>query len=212
MVRVAYVGLTTGQVVSVDMETGTILDRLELTKSPIRHLRVDGLVLYALSDTTLFTLPIASRGELERLGSASSPFTLAISPNRRLSVGGGFAYAVHGTGANVFDVTDPTQPALVSAAATAQRGWRDFNPNGSGLAVGAVGANVGLDETDNVSVYDLTDPTLTDQLVTIFATPGSARAVALFNGLAYVADHDRGLQIINYVSRDSVKGPEDLRV
>jgi hypothetical protein len=56
----------------------------------------------------------------------------------------------------------------------------------------------------------VSNPLQTDVLVTTFTTPGLARAVALYNGLAYVADHENGLQVINYIAADTQGIPPSI--
>ncbi|NKB22877.1 MAG: hypothetical protein GKR87_14255 [Kiritimatiellae bacterium] len=43
--------------------------------------------------------------------------------------------------------------------------------------------------------------------ITEHQTPGIARAVSIYNGQAYVADHSAGLQVINYLSADTAGNP-----
>ena len=119
-------------------------------------------------------------------------------------MGGDIAYAVHNKGYNTLSLTNPAQPALIAAANTAQFGWKQIAPNGSGLGVAAVSPILAFEKpaTHNVSVYDLKDPTKTDVFLTEFPTPGFARAIS-FNGLAYVADDFAGLQVINYLAYDA---------
>src|SRR5262249_53825889 len=76
--------------------------------------------------------------------------------------------------------------------------------NGSGLGIATVGVNPRPDGTHDVWLYDVSDPAVTNQFLTELATPGVARAVSLFNGLAYVADGDAGLQVINYLAYDAL--------
>src|SRR6185295_11627292 len=86
--------------------------------------------------------------------------------------------------------------------AGSQFGWRQIVPNGSGLGLAAVGPNSTDDGPHDVSLYDLSDPTQTERFLTQFPTPGSASAVAIYNALAYVADGEAGLQVINYLPYD----------
>jgi hypothetical protein len=51
---------------------------------------------------------------------------------------------------------------------------------------------------------------VTDQFIAEFPTPGVARAVALYNGLAYAADSDEGLQVISYTRFDAGNEPPSV--
>jgi len=55
----------------------------------------------------------------------------------------------------------------------------------------------------NIWLYDVSDPIVTQQFGTIHETPGIARAVSIYNGLAYVADSEAGMQVINYLAYDN---------
>src|SRR6185436_473586 len=102
-----------------------------------------------------------------------------------------------------FSLTNPAVPVLVNAANTTQFGWKQFVPNGSGLALSAEDPNASLDGPNDISLYDLSNPTNTQAFLTKFLTPGTAYAVSIFNGLAYVADGAAGLQVVNYLPYDN---------
>jgi hypothetical protein len=121
-----------------------------------------------------------------------------------LNVGGGIAYAVHGKGFNTFDLSNPEQPTLLKARNTAQFGWEQIVPNGSGLGVAAVGTAFAFDRQRVFSLYNLSDPTADAQFNTSYVHPGHARAVSIYNGLAYGAAHDAGLLVVNYLPFDTL--------
>ncbi len=74
---------------------------------------------------------------------ANGPDTPFVSSqNRRLFVGGGIAYTVHGKGYNTLDVTNPAKPVLLATANTTQFGWRQIVANGSGLGLAAGGPTI----------------------------------------------------------------------
>ena len=114
---------------------------------------------------------------------------------KRLFVGGGRAYAVSFPGFDVFDVTNPTTLNRIGNAVNhGPNAFKQIIPTGSGLGVAAVGVNPNPnDGTHHVSVYDLSDPSRTDQFRLQLPTPGVAKALALHRGLAYVADGFAGL-------------------
>src|SRR5207247_1422612 len=111
-------------------------------------------------------------GGLQDLASVASPYIS--TPNRRLFVGGGIAYAVHGKGCNTFNLTNGVQPVLIAAGSTTQFGWKQLIPNGSGLAVGAVDNNFALDGPNDVSLYNVSDPANVNRFLTTFQTPGTS--------------------------------------
>ena len=82
--------------------------------------------------------------------------------------------------------------------------------NGSGRGIVAVGVNPRSDGTHHISIYDVSDPTDTTAFETTIPTPGIARAAAIFNGFAYVADGGSGLQVVNYLAYDTGGEPPSV--
>jgi len=198
--RVAIVGLSTGGLATVDLATGTVLERLSISSSAIEDVVVTGDALYALDLSRVYALALTP-GRLSVSGTVVSQH--AGIPNRRLFAGGGVLFAVHGTGANSFSLADPLLPTPIAVGSNPQQfGWRHLVLNGSGLALGAVGASSVLDQLHEVVLYDARDPARTSVDLATFSTPGAARAVSLFGGLCYVADNRSGLHVVNYVSQD----------
>jgi len=195
----AFVGLENGEIAVVDMTTGDILSRRWLG-APVVDVVFGRTLLYALTGADLHTLEFTGT-DFDILSTITSPASSGL-PNRRLFVGGGFAYATHAAGYNVFKLTVPERPALLTSVNSPSRGWRQLVLNGSGEGVVAVGPSPAAGSSSDVSVYDLSDPSAAGQLLTTFATPGSATALALFNGLAYCADYASGLQVINFLNPD----------
>jgi hypothetical protein len=208
---VAYVGLSTGSVVAVDMATG-----LELGRAAVGALgRVDDLapggeVLFGADNSSRLNAWNALPTSLEALGSIGG---LSFSPDgltgrRRLFVGDGRAYVSSFPGYDVFDVRDPAMMArLGMAESVGPSSFKQIVLNGSGLGLAPVGVTPRDDGTHEVSLYDTSDPGVTTDLITTFVTPGIARAVAIFNGIAYVADGEAGLQVINYLAFDTGSTP-----
>jgi hypothetical protein len=196
---IAYVGLSSGLIVSVDIASGTVLEQVNLI-DPIQDLAIEGDTLYALTGRKLYSLPLY-QGDLAIAGSVDSPPAFGL--NQRLFVGGGIAYTVHGSGYNTFNLTNPTQPVLIATGSTGQFSWKQIVANGSGLGVAAVGANPRNDGTHDISLYDVRDPTMTDEFLVTFVTPDIARAISIYNGLAYVADGNAGIEVINYRAYDT---------
>jgi hypothetical protein len=195
----AWAGLANGDVVSLDLASGRVLHRIALGE-PVEDLALGGDFAYALTATSLVVMD-TSGGRLTKTGSAASPY--ATTPNRRLFVGGGIAYAVHGKGYNTFDLGAPASPRILAAGNTTQFGWKQLVANGSGLGLAAVGPNSSDDGPHDISLYDVSDPRQVDAFLTTFPMLGIARAVSIDNALAYVADDVQGLQVVNYLAYDS---------
>jgi len=206
----AFVGLANGQIAVVDMPSGTQLSRLVLANRPLQDLFLSGDYLYALVEGSLYTLSFVA-GELVAEGSTTVPGLVNTNHGRmRLFVGGEIAYAVDRRGYNTVDVSLPTQPVLIQGGDTTQFGWKHIVANGSGLGVAARSPNGAFDGPHNVSIYDVRDPNLNNELLAQYVTPGVARAVSLYNGLAYVADHTAGLQVVNFLAYDNQGVPPTI--
>ncbi len=203
---IAYAGLASGQIVSVDMASGTTLERVTLSAAAVQDLLVGGDVLYALAVGTFYALPLNSEA-LQVSGAASSPGNVAANRRLRLFVGSGIAYASHTRGYNIFNLADPAHPVLVRSLTTSQFGWKQIVANGSGLGLSPVDANASDDGPHDVSLYSLEPAGTNTQFITTFPTPGIAMAVSIYNGLAYVADGLAGLQVINYIAYDALGSP-----
>ncbi len=128
----------------------------------------------------------------------------SLTGKRRIFVGNGVAYISVSFGFETFDVTDSNQPKrLGKAASLGQRSFKQIVPNGTGKGLAAVAVNPFPTSDNDVYLYDLTDVANTTGFESIYATPGIASAISLFNGLAYVADGTAGLQVLNYLPRDT---------
>src|SRR6185503_2337732 len=195
----AYVGLASGQLLLIDLPSGSILTTKKLP-NPVEDLALAGDELYVLTSTSLSILGAFDRG-LQQLGSipvGGDPSPLEFG--RKLFVGGGIAYVGYFRGYSTIAVTNPVAPVLMGSPSTTQAAIHDIVANGSGKIV-AVTSFTGPD-TLAVSLYVGTNPMIVNNLETSFDTPGEARAVAIYNGLAYVADGSSGLQVVNYLSLD----------
>lgn len=198
---IAFVGTEAGEVVAVDLTNGAVLGRANLGAA-IEDVTVTGDSLLALTRQRLYTF--ASLGmPLTLSASVASPRNIGGSRRWRLFAGDGIAYASHPRGYNTFDISNPAHPVLLANGVTQQFGWKQIVTNGSGLGIAAVSPNSTNDGPHHISLYDVSDPTQTDLFLTQFETPGLAAAVALYNGQAYVADSEAGLQVINYRSFES---------
>jgi hypothetical protein len=201
--NLAFAGLGNGQAVMLDMVSGRELSRITVAGLPLQDLALAEDYLYGLVEGRLFVMAFDS-GELSIVGSVATLGGVNADHGRmRLFVGGRVAYAVHRNGYNTIDVSLPAAPRLMASQPTTQFGWKQLVANGSGLGVAAVSPNQAFDGPHNVSLYDLRNPASNNVFLTEFTTPGVARSVAIYNGLAYVADHLHGLQVINYLSYDA---------
>ena len=204
----AYVGMTNGVIAQIDLATGAVLEQLILPRR-IEDLTLDGDYLYAYTqanqgDQQLVVIAIDTFTVVGRVASPGMiSHNIEINARGRMAVGGGIAYLTHRDGYNTFDVSDPIDPRLIQHGVTVQIGWKQVVPNGSGLGLVALSPGLFPGAPHHVSLYDLSDPQVIDAFVTEFPTPGSARAISIYNGLAYVADHTAGLQAINYISFDA---------
>jgi hypothetical protein len=203
----AYVGLASGDVVMVDMQGGYVLDRISVSGG-VQDMVLAGGLLYILTDSTFQAVQIGS-GRLQLAGSVSAPGIVPF-PRRRLFVGGGLAYAVHGRGYNMLSLTNPSQPQFAQDVITAQLGWKQIVANGTGIGIATVGQNRSDDGPHDVSMYNLNLSGTNTQFITTFVTPGIATAVTMYNGLAYVADFGGGLEAINYLQYDTSNTPPSI--
>ena len=201
----AYAGLSNGNVVVVDMQSGTVLQTVNAGGAAIEDLAIEKENLFVLLDSQLRAYGVA-QGALTFQGQVATTGYIAegITGRKRLFVGGGFAYATSYPGYDVFNVQNPTSPVRVGNASTpGPNSFKQIVANGSGLGVATVGVNPRNDGTHDLWLYDVSDPTRTGDLLTTFSTPDVARAVAIYNGLAYVADSAGGLHVMSYLAYDT---------
>ncbi len=184
------------------MVSGTVLNRLKLNGS-IQDLAIGNETLYALVPGTLYVIDPLD-GDMNLLTSLNSSGSVGAGGRRlRLFVGGDRAYATYLSGFNVFDLSNPQQPTFIRQNDTTSRGWIQLIANGSGAGLATVGPASTDDGTHDVSLYDLGADRAGATFETTFETPGLATAMAIYNGLLYVADGDSGLEVINYLAYDS---------
>ncbi len=212
--NVAYVGLDSGEVISVDLASGTVLERVRLGGpfggAPVQDLGIGHEVLYALTEGTLFALPLR-QGPLAVASRTLASGSIGAGRKRlRLFVGDGIAYETHTQGYDTFDLTDPLAPSLIAEGASSQFGWRQIVDNGSGLGIAAVGINSTDDADHSLALYDVSDPVKTNVFLTQFDPPSSATAVSIYDGLAYVADGRAGVKVVNYLPYDAKGVPPTL--
>ncbi|WP_107666422.1 Ig-like domain-containing protein [Cyanothece sp. BG0011] len=179
---------------AIDILTGEQLNSLSLPGSgTVTDIARDGTHLYTFTSgsDTFSVLDISSPDNLIVIGQTHASVTLF---DVGLSVGNGVAYLA-GAGLTTIDISDPTNPSLISGADTLFNAI-EIARNGSGLGLVAA-------QGQGVALYDISDPDDTDAFITSFDTPGFTRDIAIASGIAYVADSNGGLQVINYLSFDS---------
>jgi hypothetical protein len=197
-----FVGTQEGNLTLVELSTGVGLKTLSMGGS-VEDLSLEAGRLYAYAGGKLHVLTLGDQ-TMTLAGSVSSPGSLqAFSGRGRLAVARGIAYAVHSSGYNTFDVSNPAAPRLLLQGTTGQNSWKQVLPNGSGQAVVAMGVNPRDDGTHNISIYRMVDPAVLGSFQTEIPTPDIARAAALYNGLAYVVDSAAGLHVMNYLAVDT---------
>lgn len=196
---IGYAGLADGNVVVVDLGTGLVLNKFTVGAA-VEDISLAGDEVYVLAGT--LRIYRAQTDSYQLLGSATVAGSIPpLESGRCLFVGGGFAYIGTFTGYRVYAVTNPAAPVLVGSPPTTQLAAHSIAVNGSGLMV-SVTSFSGTGSLD-VSLYDSSAPGDVTRFLTSFGVPGVPRAVAVNNGLAYVATQD-GLKIVNYRAYDAL--------
>jgi hypothetical protein len=186
------------QLRAFDLLTGERVDVLTVPGFGPFQLAREGSRFY-LADTsygssTLSVVDVNS-GRAEVVGQLNVPATEVV----RLFAANGVAFL---SGNNpqalvAVDVSDPSAMQVLSAPAF-------VNPaaglalNGSGLAL--VGTPIG---GGGISIFDVSDLQNIDSLLLVAPTPGSSLGIAIASGVAFVADDEAGLQVVNYLPFDA---------
>ncbi len=202
-----FAGTEAGGVYSVDLATGSILDRADLAER-VYDLSLAGDCLFALTPNGIRV----SCNPYEKLnvdGQLSLPGYFRLFAGNGTAACDQVAYLVHGNGYATVDVRNPKSPRLIATGSTGQIGWGHIVPTGSRFGVAAVGVNAG---EGDVYLYDLSDCSRIGQFQTLFGTPGVTRAVAVYNGLAYAADGNAGLQVVNYLAYDTGRNAPTISI
>ena len=202
---IAYVGTSSSEVVALDLRTGQELGRVELggLGEPIHDLALAGDSLYVVKRGALIELE-AWPGFPREISRAELVWGADLITRRhRVSAGDGWVYVASVPGYSVFEA----RPVLRESAPAVDNGdfnsFRQIVPTGSGIGVAVAGVRDVTDGTQHVHRYDLRDPTISTSFETTIVTPGVARALAIYNGVAFVADSDAGLQVVNYAAYDA---------
>ncbi len=202
----AYVGTQAGQVVLVNLATGTEIGRISVG-APIQDLQFGGDRLYVLSERRLLPYRIDT-GELLPSGPGVTSGSGAAAT--RLFVGLGLAYVTHSNGFRVFDLSDPDNPVERTTGNDTQAGWAQLVANGSGL--GLAGSGPAPFNNNEVQVYNLSDPSKNDDFLTRYVLPANVAGVTIHHGVGYVAATGAGLQVLNYLAADTGTNPPAIHL
>lgn len=213
-------------VIRIDAETGVVLDRREYVTEPserIHDLSVAGDALYVLSAApgvsgshTVQRVPLA-----EILLPASSVLTIPGTEHPTFGRMHVFATGTHLFVGSADDNAQTQRPGVLVIEDSARGLMLVGRPSpitAFDVAVDSVGlglftgADPGLEGSARVGVLDVRDPRVTDQFLTSYDTPGSARALTLHQGLAYVADSQAGLVVVHYLPFDRAGRAPSLRL
>lgn len=185
-----YAGLSSGWIAVVDLSSGVVLRSIDLG-SPVRGLARSGDFLYAATSSRLHRLR-SDPFILSELESVASSVSVGFV---NLAAGSEIAYPVHARGYNPYSIDGLGLGLLFSGFSVT--GWRDIAIDGAGLGLAVVGSDL------NVYAVPGTDPGLSSQFVDTLETPGSARAVTIANGRAYIADDASGVHVVKYTFDDT---------
>lgn len=199
---IAFAGGANGLIAAVDLVSGVEISRYQGLSGRIWSLAVKGDYLYALRTGTLSVFKIEDGG-LEFIRNVTSSGSVGAGQRPlRIAVGDKLLYTTFTSGLNVFSISDPSNPTLAIRHATAQQGWKQIALNGNGQGLAAVSQNSTNDGAHHVSLYQLGANGQELEFDTTYETLGLASSVTIYNGRGYVADSERGLQVVNYLAFD----------
>lgn len=198
---------TAGSVLAmVDLASGTVIDRLDIPGPGVAIALEGGAAVVAL-DQQLILFEFLG-GALNQVGSMPLGLNAReyITERRRISLGDGIAYVNDLDGFARYDLRDPKKLIRISPSQSyGPASFKQILPTGSGLGLAVVGAGPNTREPaqHNTQLFDLREPEVNTLAGAIINTPGLAYGASLYNGLAYVADGEAGLQIVNYLASDT---------
>jgi len=205
---VAYVGTIQGLSV-VDLASGTVL-RTDFSIGPVEDLVETDDTLHLLTPSQLRVLASYEGGLTNRGSLYVDGEPVPLENRRRLQVADGRAYVGHFRGFTTISVSDPFHPRLIAIPPSTQSAMHDLDLTGSGRLL-AMTSFAGED-TLAATFFDVTQLGMVTNLVATFDTPGRPRAAAIYNGIAYVADGEAGLTVLNYLATDRQGKPPTIRL
>ena len=235
---IAFAGLEDGTIISMDARQGYPIDQVSFAEADNKR-EVEDLVffdgvLYAIIDAPWYWTWGSWRSYLKALPCKSGIFhditgqlhsgnfsidCFGYRPyraGRRLFVGEDYVYVQDIQGFNYISLVKSNR-IEAQKHQTASIGWRRLSANGSGLILSAEAATYW--RSGDISLYTvksdgsfLRPGGYLENFEATFPTPGDARDVAVYNGLAYVADGSQGLQVLAYRSYETGDVPPELEV
>ncbi len=208
----AFVGAN-NTIVVVDLQSGTLLSSTSIG-SPVHDMALRGEELWVVAAMKL------RKYELINLTPTfifeSNPLSFGpdgLTLRHRIFAADGLAYVSNALGYDVFDIQQILDIPLVGQAVFhGPQAFKSIVLDGGGIGVAAVGTNPGITQPNDISLYDTSDPQVTDNIQTSITTPGVAFDVELYKGYAYVADRQNGLQVINYRLADTGDTPPTVEL
>ncbi len=208
---VAYVGTTAGQLVSIDLASGAVLDVATLPTA-VQDVAIAGDVLYVMTDGAVHTFPLGPSLLLANTVASPRPITPGLARLR----------AVRRDRHALCDALEGLQRLRShQPAAAACWSWPATTRSSAGGRLRRMArasasrpwmAIQALDGPQDVALYDLANRSVTTNRLLTIPTPGEAFAVAIANGYGLVADGSAGLQVVNYIAADTGTTPPTLSV
>ena len=195
-------------VTSFDLLTGIQIDQENFTGGYVNGLSIDQGNLYVLvnggtASHTIYKVQLTD-------GSLAAPqYSLVVTGHPTF----GSMYIFAADGYIYVGAADNNDSAEVPGVEVIQDTGTALNLVGPSSGITAFNVTVnsnglavfcgGLQFSSTVGLLNLSNPTVTNSVVTTFNTPGTAYAVALAQGIGYVADGSAGLVVLNYLPFDT---------
>lgn len=187
-----------------DLLTAQFLQTLPLGSAAITDLANEGFFLYTMDSANTLRVIDLSGDVMATRGSVILP-----NGGGKLFVGGGIGYIAATSdfygGFLTASLSNPDHPVLIKDS-SASASSTSLNPyiavNGSGLGLLLSGGGRGA--IASAQLYNVSNPANTAAFLTLYPLPADPYSVAIGAGIAFVADGNAGLQIINYKSFDAL--------
>jgi hypothetical protein len=200
----AYV-TSAASLIRLDLATGTVLQSLPLGGTDLTDVTRDGTTLFTYDTANTIRAIDMSGDMMVARGAVNVP---SLFQGGRLFAGDGIVYATAAAfaGAPGFATINATNLDLLTLISGVDNqansfAFNDLAASGSGL-LATVGAQIG--QPPSFDVINVSDPSVTDNFVTRFATRGLASGVAMGNGVALVAGGNTGMQVVNFRQIDTL--------